>query len=260
MLSEAIRRFGGHPDALASVRRDPAEVLGYVEVHIEQGPILQQQGAPVGIVSAISGQSRVELRFTGQAGHAGTTPMALRRDALVAAARFIAGVEFVTRDDPELVATVGQCDVEPNVSNVIPGQVTLTLDVRHPLDAHRAQACQGLEAVARQISDKARVIVHWRVVQQTAAVSCCQRLSALLAEAVCHQGSKPVYLASGAGHDAAVMASLAPVAMLFVRCKDGLSHHPEEHVEAEDVCQAIMVLSEFLRRFANGVREAGAPS
>jgi allantoate deiminase len=249
-LAETIRNFGGNPALLGQARRDPKQLLGYAEVHIEQGPVLQDKNLPVGGVSAICGQTRVQVRFVGRAAHAGTTPMNLRRDALVPAAEFIVMAQSVTEDDPDLVATVGQVEVSPGASNVVPGQVVLSLDVRHPLDDRRDAACEHLHAVAHDIAKKGAVRVEWEVVQETDAVACSPELSATLAHAARRHVRDFVQLPSGAGHDAAVMAALTPVAMLFVRCKDGTSHHPDESVRVEDVTVAISVMSDFLELVA----------
>src|SRR5262245_9601306 len=245
-MAEAIRAFGGDPAALSAARRDPRTLLGYLEVHLEQGPVLEKLAKAIGVVSAISGQTRIQAHFTGQARHAGTTPMALRRDALVAAAEFILTVELITGDDSQLLATVGQIRALPGASNVIPGDVALSVDVRHPLDEKRLKCCRELQARAANIAAKRGVVIDWDVVQETPSVACSQHLSDLLAEAANrHQASVPV-LPSGAGHDVAALSVIAPVAMLFVRCKEGISHHPDESVQCDDVRMAIAVLNDFL--------------
>jgi len=245
-MVEAIRAFRGDPAALSDARRGPQTLLGYVEVHIEQGPVLDKAGISVGAVSAISGQTRIQAHFTGQARHAGTTPMDLRQDALVAAAEFILMTEQIARDNPELVATVGQIRALPGASNVIPGDVTLSVDVRHPLDEKRLTACEELHVKARSMTTRRGVVIDWDVVQNTASVSCACQLSDLLIEAARrHQVFVPV-LPSGAGHDAAALSTIIPVAMLFVRCKEGVSHHPGESVQADDVRVAIAVMNDFL--------------
>lgn len=250
-MAEAIRAFGGDPDKLKSGRRDPNQLLGYTELHIEQGPVLEKKYQPVGVVSAIAGQTRVKARFTGQAGHAGTTPMTLRRDALVAAAHFIAAVEAITRDYPGLVATVGQIEARPGASNVIPGDVVLTVDVRHQLDGMRTAACARLQEVANETGEKRGIIVDWEVVHEAQSVPCSRELSLQLAKAARRHLVQVTELPSGAGHDAAVMGEIMPMAMLFVRCQGGISHHPDESVLVDDVRLAIAVLSDFLLLLAN---------
>jgi len=196
------------------------DVLGYVEVHIEQGPALERLGEPVGVVTAIAGQSHAEVTFTGEAGHAGTVPIEDRRDALVAAAEWILAVRRAG-------GTVGRLEVEPGVRNVIPGRVTATLDLRHPDDAVRAAA----------IEDLRRVEAVWRDTGDIPAVAMDERLSAAFGVST--------RLPSGAGHDAAMMAHIAPVAMLFVRSRGG-SHNPAESVEEADVAVALDALVRLL--------------
>ncbi|HWF19335.1 MAG TPA: allantoate amidohydrolase [Verrucomicrobiae bacterium] len=251
LMGEAIRSFGGNPDQLKSARRDADRLLGYAEVHIEQGPVLEEKKQPVGVVSAIAGQTRIKAIFTGKAGHAGTTPMALRHDALAAAAQFIIAVESFAKGQPGLVATVGQIEAKPGASNVIPGEVTLSVDVRHADNGQRHEACAKLKDAAHQVGEKRGVTVSWEVVHETSSVKCSHELTALLAKAACEHVKEVVELPSGAGHDAAVMADIAPIAMLFVRCKGGISHHPDESVMTEDLAVAIAVMNDFLQLLSN---------
>lgn len=252
-LAEAIRAFGGDPDALASDKRASDDLLGYFEVHIEQGPVLETRDWPLGIVSAIQGANRVAITFTGTAGHAGTVPMELRHDALVAAAEFICDVERLARDRA-MVATVGQLQVEPGASNVIPGRVTLTLDVRNHDDPAREDACGRLEARAREIAAIRGVALDWQTRGAAASVRCDPHLIKLLEWALEGNGQNIVRLPSGAGHDAAAMAAIAPVAMLFVRCAGGISHHPDESVIVADVAAAIAATERFFSLLADEER------
>lgn len=245
-MAEAIRVAGGDPDAIAQARRASTDLLGYVEVHIEQGPVLEQLALPVGVVSAITGCSRVSITFTGQAGHAGTVPMLARHDALSAAAEFILATEQLARAQSGLVATIGQVNVEPGASNVIPGVVTLSLDVRHQQDTIRENACQQLRHQAHLISSARGVKVTWQAVQELAMTPCAPMLSQLLARAIADVGYPVQWLPSGAGHDGVVLSALTAIAMLFVRCKEGISHHPAEAVHAEDVTVALKVMERFL--------------
>jgi allantoate deiminase len=249
-MAEAIRGFGGNPDALDTARFDPSRLLGYVEVHIEQGPVLEQKNLAAGVVTAIAGQSRMKVTFTGRAGHAGTTPMNLRRDALCAAAEFLLAAEKLARSQAGLVATVGEITALPGVSNVIAGEVRLSLDLRHAQDAVRRATVSELENRAASLAAARKVGVDWLQVHQTPAVACDQRFSSLLSEAVRRHQPELALLPSGAGHDAAAMAAMTPVAMLFVRCKDGLSHHPDESASVEDVRVAIDVMNDFLQLLA----------
>ena len=245
-LAEAIEAFGGEPTALASCRRSPDDLIGYCEVHIEQGPLLEERDLPVGVVSAIAGQTRSELVYTGSAGHAGTVPMALRHDALTAAAEFILAVEARGLGRDQLMATVGQVTVYPGASNVIPGEVKLSLDVRHPRDGVRLTTGNELEQWSRELAGRRGVAVEWKTMQTTESVQCDPTLAGLLEEAIRQEGLPPLHLASGAGHDAAIMAGLAPIAMLFVRCKGGISHSPLESVRIEDMLVATAALARFL--------------
>jgi allantoate deiminase len=260
-------------------RRKRGELLAYVEAHIEQGPVLEQRDLPVGVVSAIAGQSRIRVEFHGHAGHAGTTPMALREDALCGASEFVLAAERLaatglaagaaagaatglatgasaTKRRPDagdrLVATVGQMSVEPGASNVIPGAVVLSLDVRHARDARRVAAVRKLEREARAIARRRGLRLVWTPVQQSAAVRCDPALTRMLSASVARQlaprGQDVISLPSGAGHDAVALSSLCPVAMLFVRCKGGLSHHPDESVRRADVECAIAVMADVIRR------------
>jgi allantoate deiminase len=249
-MAEAIRWFGGQPARLKRGRLNPHRLIGYIEAHIEQGPVLEEEGLAVGIVTAIAGQSRFEYTFTGRAGHAGTTPMRLRTDALCAAAEFILVVERYAKRKRGLVATVGQVRVDPNASNVIPGGVTLSLDVRHQSDSVRRAAVARFHKLARRAAAHRGVKVTHRPVQQTASVRCSRVLSDLLSRATRMHQPRAISLPSGAGHDAAILARITPAAMLFIRCKGGISHHPDESVSRQDVQAALGVLSEFLRLLA----------
>jgi allantoate deiminase len=249
-MADAIRAFGGDPARLESCRLQADHLLGYVEAHIEQGPVLDLAHHAVGLVTAIAGQTRARLDFRGLAGHAGTVPMKLRRDALCAAAEFIAEVEKRARHVPGLVATVGQIAVDPNAGNVIPGAAWLSLDVRHQEDAERREACRLLQQSLSFIEQRRQVKCSWQSVQETPSVPCSPELSALLRQAALKHQPEILALPSGAGHDAAVMARVTPAAMLFVRCRDGLSHHPDESVRAEDIRTALAVLFDFVSLLA----------
>ncbi len=249
-MAEAIRAFGGDPAAIPGARRRNDDLLGYCEVHIEQGPVLESLNLPVGVVSTITGQNRISVSFVGEAGHAGTVPMSMRHDALCAAAEFVLAVETLARNQPGLVATVGQITAQPGASNVIPGVVTLSLDVRHQDDAMREQACRRLEEQARQICMARQVSLKWQHLQESRTVPCATHLTQLLAQAV-EMLKYPVQaLPSGAGHDGVALSDLTSVAMLFVRCRGGVSHNPAESVTMEDVAVAIEVLEQFLMLLA----------
>ena len=235
---------------IIKARRPRGEFLGYAEIHIEQGPVLEKNNLPVGVVTAIAGQSRLRVEFHGVAGHAGTVPMPLRRDALVGAAEFVAAVPAVAAARAGLVATVGKLEVAPGASNVIPGKVFLTLDVRAQSDAHRLAAVRSLHTKAQAIARRRGLKLIWTPVQQTAAVQCDKTLTRIFSKCVAQRGLKVLKLPSGAGHDAAALAAVCPVAMLFVRCQGGISHNPAESVQAADVRVAVEVLSDFIVQLA----------
>ena len=245
-LADALRAFGGDPDAIGSAARSPGELLGYCELHIEQGPVLERRGAPVGVVTTITGQTHAELTFRGEAGHAGTVPMNARRDALAAAAEWMLAAEAVTRRRPGLVSTVGRIQVGPGARNVIPGEAWLTLDVRHTSDAVRRQAVADLRAEAERVAASREVGLQWDARGETAAVPTSPELCERLSDAVHATGLHVETLPSGAGHDGAAMAAVAPIAMLFVRCEKGISHNPAEAVAEADVAVALDVLERFV--------------
>ena len=251
-LREAVRTFGGDPDALESDGRGGDDLLGYCEVHIEQGPVLEQKDLPVGVVTAINGQSRIKVGFTGQAGHAGTVPMEGRRDALCAAAESVLEIESAAKADPGAVATAGEISALPGAINVIPAEATHSLDLRHPEDASRERLRDHLEERAKEIAASRGCDYSWELRQETPAVPADPELSALLGKAVEDSGLPVHQLPSGAGHDAAQMSALTSVAMLFVRCKEGISHNPAESVKRQDVRSAIEVMSRFLALLAQG--------
>jgi allantoate deiminase len=249
-LGEALRRYNGGRFALPEPAHRRADLLGYVEVHIEQGPVLERTNLAVGVVSAIAGQSRFRLTWTGKAGHAGTTPMALRRDALAGAAEFAVGVEAIARRTPGLVATVGVLTVAPGAANVIPAEVVHTLDVRHAQDRVRRAALMRIGRLATRIADQRGLKRTWQRTQENGATACSPVLTRWLERSVRAVQGRSHRLVSGAGHDGVVVSALAPVAMLFVRCRDGLSHHPGEYAAPADLAVAQRVLADFLTGLA----------
>jgi allantoate deiminase len=236
---------------IVKARRDKNDFLGYVEVHIEQGPVLEKNNLPVGVVTAIAGQSRLRVDLVGVAGHAGTVPMSLRRDALAGAAEFISAVENFAKKKSGLVATVGKIAASPGASNVIPGLVTLTLDVRDQNDLRRVAAVKALQIKAETIARNRDLKLKWTFVQQTNAVQCDAQAVKLFSECIARRELKVVKLPSGAGHDAVAISEICPVAMLFVRCKGGISHNPDESVKTSDVASAIGVLADFIQTLAS---------
>jgi allantoate deiminase len=248
-LADALDAWGGDSSGLDAPPRD--DLLGYLEVHIEQGPVLVEADASVGVVESIAGQMRASVTFTGTAAHAGTTPMGARRDALGAAAEWIGAVERVGRETAGLVGTVGEVEVEPGAANVIPGSATVSLDLRHADDDTRHAAAQRLRALATAAGAARGVEVVWAQAHETTSIPCDPPLTARLAEcARTVTGLEVPRLSSGAGHDAVMLAEVAPVGMLFVRCAGGISHHPAEAVSEEDVAVAIEVTASLVEELA----------
>jgi allantoate deiminase len=251
-LREVIEAHAGKKFALPKAAHRKSNLIGYFEIHIEQGPVLEAEQLAVGVVSAIASQTRGRLTFQGKAGHAGTTPMRLRRDALAGAAEFVLFAEAYARARSPLVATVGSIAIPAGAANVIPGETMISLDVRHPVDAVCQRAVRQLIAQARAIAHRRKLNCEWQPTMQHAATPCSSELSALLNQSVRAIQGTTFTLASGAGHDAVVMAKLTPVAMLFVRCRDGLSHHPDEYASPADLKVALRVVVDFIERLAGG--------
>jgi allantoate deiminase len=235
---------------IIKARRNKNEFLGYAEVHIEQGPVLEKNNLPVGVVTAIAGQSRLRVEFLGVAGHAGTVPMNLRHDALAGAAELVLAAETCG-----VTATVGKIEVESGASNVIPGKVLLTLDVRDQNDSRRIAAVKALQAKAQTIAKRRGLKLNWTPVQQTDAVQCDKNLTQIFSRSVAQRGLEVLKLPSGAGHDAAALSAICAVAMLFVRCKNGISHNPAESVKTTDVRVAIEVLADFIQTLAKQINK-----
>jgi allantoate deiminase/N-carbamoyl-L-amino-acid hydrolase len=242
-MSNVMRAAGYDPDAIVALARRPQDLLGYIEVHIEQGPVLLGENLPVGIVTAIVGAVRHNIVIHGTAGHAGTVPMALRHDAAAAAAEIVLAVERRCAKAPTLVGTVGRLAVPNGAINVIPGRCELSLDVRASDDATRDAAVEDILADIKRIADRRGVTAEITETLRNATVACSARLQSLLADATARRGIKPRHLPSGAGHDGGMFEGLTDVAMLFVRCGNGgISHSPLETVTAQDVDVAARVL------------------
>lgn len=250
-VAQAIAEFGLDVAALPGARLTPG-TFGFIEIHIEQGPVLEALGLPLGVVTSIIGQTRLEVAFRGRANHAGTTPMHLRQDALAAAAEWMVTVERHARNVPGLVATVGMIAVAPGAANVIPGSAVLSLDVRHAEDAMRAQAVAELVAAAERAGSGRSVEVHARETSREAAIAMDAGVVGTLAEAVAKAGFPVHRMVSGAGHDAMVLARAVPTGMLFLRTPQGLSHHPDEAVGASDTAAACAVFLRLVEAEAEG--------
>jgi allantoate deiminase len=251
-LADVIRDFGLDPSQIGNAALN-TDVLGFVEMHIEQGPVLESEGLSVAAVTAIAGQTRLTLEFRGQANHAGTTPMNLRHDALAGAAEWIAAVEAEARNSDGLIATVGKIDAEPNAANVIAGIARVGLDLRHADDQTRKAAVESLLAHAQAIAEKRGLTFQWTQQMDQPAVPMDERLTAYLVDAIAAAGLPEKLMASGAGHDAMVMASRVPAAMLFLRSPGGISHHPGESVREEDVEATLKIGRKFLEILATAV-------
>lgn len=245
-LAEALVAFGLNPERMHEAARDPADLAAYIELHIEQGPVLEDQGLPMGVVTSINGARRLRLTITGQAGHAGTVPMALRRDALMGAAEIMAAMEQRALDQG-VVATFGQLDVQPGAVNVIPGRVVISLDIRSEDDQQRDQVLADWLAEAAPMLQRRGLELTQESVHQAAAVPCDAGLQDRLARLLTQAGQPDFRLPSGAGHDAMAMAEILPVGMLFLRCAGGISHNPAESVTAEDVTTAVAITRALLR-------------
>jgi allantoate deiminase/N-carbamoyl-L-amino-acid hydrolase len=247
-LKDAMRDAGLDPDAIPAATLDPAELLGFVEVHIEQGPVLLSEALPLGVVTSIAGSTRYQVTITGRAGHAGTVPMALRRDAAAAAAEVVLAVEKRCREAAGLVGTVGQLEVPGGAMNVIPGLARLSIDIRAAEDTTRDAAVHDITAECGRIATLRDVEMRWRKVLEISSVHCSEWLQQLLAESVRRVTTDAVrFLPSGAGHDTMVMATVTPSAMLFVRSgRGGISHHPDESVSVEDVELAARTFADLL--------------
>ena len=245
-LHKAIEQMDGDSSLLVN-DKVADELLGYFEIHIEQGPVLYESNNPVAVVTAIAGQKRVELIFTGTAGHAGTVPMDMRQDALCCAAECIVAIEdFGLSHKEELVATVGKMDIENPASNVIPGRVKCTLDLRSADETRLSYAATGLQNILSEICEDRGIIFEWNLVQETNPVVCSEAMNQSLLKAIRSSGFEPIQLVSGAGHDAVPMSAICPVAMMFVRCYKGISHNPLEDVELKDIAAAVEVAESFL--------------
>jgi allantoate deiminase/N-carbamoyl-L-amino-acid hydrolase len=251
-LRDAIKTFGGDPEAIPKLKRDRKKVAAFVESHIEQGPVLLNEGLPVGVVTSIAGASRVRARVTGLAGHAGTVPMPVRRDALAAAAEMTLAIErhCKARAD-KLVGTVGKLSIPGGGAiNVIPGEVEFTIDLRSGDDQARLAATDAVEAECRAIARRRDVELAWESFFHLRAAPCDPRLQAALADSIAAHGIPVKHLPSGAGHDAMELVNIAPMAMLFVRCGNGgISHNPLETMTEDDAQTATSVLLHFLEHF-----------
>ncbi|TPQ51914.1 allantoate amidohydrolase [Prosthecomicrobium hirschii] len=250
-LRDALRAHGGDPARIREAVIPPGSVIGYVELHIEQGPVLEHQGEPLGVVTSIAGQSRFRILITGEAGHAGTVPMGLRRDAFAALAELATFIERATREGTaNLVATIGRVDVKPGATNVIPSEVEATLDIRASADAPRLAAIERIRYEADQIAQRRGVKIRFERFADVPTCPMNEDLQTGLAAAVASLGESTRRLPSGAGHDAMAMARAFPSAMLFVRSRGGISHNPAEFTSVTDLGLAVEAMIRFVAGMA----------
>jgi allantoate deiminase len=251
-IGEVIRKIGGDPAKLEKDVIPPRDWLAYFEIHIEQGPVLYNRNIPVAVVTSIAGQYRVEVRLKGAAGHAGTVPMNMRKDALCCAAELILAVEqFALEHKEKVVATVGKLDVSHAASNVIPGEVTCSVDLRSAEETILEFSHHSLQKVCAAICAKRSIDYEWNLVQRSSPVVCDQQMSELLTQAIEKAGYEVVRLVSGAGHDAVAISDVSPVSMMFIRCFKGISHHPLENVELKDIAAGIQVAEQWIQNLIN---------
>lgn len=251
-MREAMTSAGLDPAGIAAIKRDPQQLLGYVEIHIEQGPVLLDEDRALGVVTGIAGSVRYSITVRGLAGHAGTVPMHLRRDAAAAAAEIVLAVERRCTATPGVVGTVGRLTVPNGAINVIPGRCDLTLDLRAPEDATRDAALADVLAEIEKIAERRNVEIDTQLMMRAAAAPCDSSMQQRWARSIARVTSdaSPRHLPSGAGHDAMKMAEITPMGMLFVRCgNDGISHHPDETMTTADAALAAEAFEDFLLHF-----------
>jgi len=249
-LREALVRYGKDPADIPAAAFSPDEVAGYVEVHIEQGPVLENRSQPLGVVTAIAGQSYLSIELMGEAGHAGTVPMMMRRDALGGAAEIILQAERMARDTSgDVVATVGVVNISAAATNVIPGHVVLIVDIRSGTDAARLDFVERLKTDIRAIADRRHLGLQVTQTRNVATTPCDPGIAGGIAAAIAASGGEPLRLASGAGHDGTAMAQVGPIGMMFVRCRGGVSHNPAEYASPHDMGQAVAALIRFIEGF-----------
>lgn len=244
---DAIAAYGKNANDIPAAAYDRDTAAAYVEVHIEQGPVLEHRGQPLGVVTAIAGQTYINVEFLGEAGHAGTVPMLLRRDALAGAAETVLLAETMARDTKgDVVATVGVLRIPNAAGNVVPGNVALIVDIRSGSDESRRKFVEKFKTEIRALSERRHLGVTMTDTRNVPTTPCDAGLQAGLADAIGAGGGEPLTLVSGAGHDGMAMAKLCPMAMLFVRCRGGISHNPAEYASPLDMGLAVAALIRFI--------------
>jgi allantoate deiminase len=248
-MADAIRQFGLDPARIGEAARRPDEFLGYLELHIEQGPVLERLGIPVGCVTAIAGATRLLVTIEGMAGHAGTVPMQGRHDALAAAANVVLAVEGRAVIEDGLVGTVGRLETFPGAVNVIPGRAVLGIDMRSADDDKRLRMDADVRVAIERIAQRRGVAAEIVQTHALPAAPCAPHLQRLIAAAIAADGHPVRLLPSGAGHDAMEIAAIMPMGMIFVRCRKGISHHPDEHADEADIAAGARVLLHAITHF-----------
>ncbi|MFT5895470.1 MAG: allantoate deiminase [bacterium] len=249
-MSDALVAFGKDPSQLPTAIREPGSLAAFIEVHIEQGPVLEQQELGVGVVSAIAGATRMIATITGEAGHAGTVPMSLRRDALAAAAECILVIERLCSGPADLVGTVGRIVADPGAGNVISGQTEFSIDIRAADDSRRLQAVAEVVRELKKLCANRQLQIHIEEVHNAGSVECDTGLRRHIGDAVASCGLRTLELTSGAGHDTMVMAHIAPAGLIFVRCAGGISHNPAESIMASDAALGAEVMMQTVLNFS----------
>lgn len=259
-LGDAIEAYGKITEDIPAAAYNPADVVGFVELHIEQGPILEARDLPLGVVTGIVGQSRMRVVVLGEAGHAGTVPMRMRQDALAGAAELMLMIEqtALENEDDGMVATVGRIEASPGATNVIPGRVGFSLEFRSSSDEKRKAAIEQIKADAQRIGIKRKLEFAFEPFHETSTTACTPALQDLMTDAIGSLGYDAIRIPSGAGHDAQVMAKLCPMAMLFVRCRGGISHNPAEFASEADMGLSIVALVRFIEALAAKDAKRGA--
>jgi len=248
-MADALRAFGLDPGQIDTAAKRPEDVIGYLELHIEQGPVLESMDEPVGVVTAIAGATRSVVTLSGVAGHAGTVPMGNRQDALLAAAECALAVESVATKRSHCVATVGRMEVGPGAPNVIPGSVTFSIDIRADEDAKRIKALAELDSWLAEIADKRGCKLNVETVHEANSVTCAPWIVRQIEAAIAVDDGRVVRLPSGAGHDAAAISDLTDVGMIFVRCAGGISHNPDETITEADAAAGAELLLRVIENF-----------
>ena len=243
---QALADFGLDADQIGQAARHADDVLAFLELHIEQGPVLEALGRPAGAVTAINGQTRLSVTITGEAGHAGTVPMGLRRDALAVAAEGVLAVERECDENDDVVGTVGILRVTPGAINVIPGEVTFTVDIRGKDDVDRRNVVAEVSRAVREAAEQRNCFAQISVLQEAVSAPCAERMIKIIERAIATVGFEPCRMPSGAGHDAAAMAEFCDVGMIFLRSERGVSHNPAERTSEEDVTAGINIMMKVL--------------